>query len=118
MKSRLPELEQSILKLDQRIENLKIDFNLFFSGEVSIPPEKERGSIENQIRKLSNEEQKSAKINLLIQNISSKFALYNNMWLKRLHEIEVGIVPNFRELSGLRWKDRRREASYRDVASK
>ena len=93
MQARFSDLEQSISQLNQQIEALKIEFNLFFSGEISIPPEKERGDIEKKIRMLSSIDQKSAKINLLVQNISSKFAIYNNMWLKRLHEIEVGIVP-------------------------
>jgi hypothetical protein len=86
-------MEKKLTTLDQRIEDLKIKYNLFFSGELNIPPEKERGDIEQQIRKLMASEQKSAKINLLLQNIASKFSIYNNMWLKRLHEIEVGIVP-------------------------
>ena len=87
-----PDLEKKLNKLDKMIEDLKIHFNLFFSGEINIPPEQDRSNIEKQIRKMSSIEQKSAKINLLIQNVSSKFALYNNMWLKKLHEIEVGLV--------------------------
>ncbi|MCK4836085.1 MAG: hypothetical protein KAT17_05590 [Candidatus Aminicenantes bacterium] len=86
-------LEQLIVSLDRRIEDLKIKFNLFFSGELNIPPEKERGDIEKQIRNILSSEHKSAKLTILIQNIASKFTLYNNMWLKRLYEIEVGIVP-------------------------
>lgn len=84
-------LEQSIGNLDKRIENLKIQFTLFFSGELNVPPEKEREDIENQIRRLLAIEQKSAVIKILIQNIASKFSIYNNVWLKKLHESEIGV---------------------------
>lgn len=85
-------LEQILTALNGRIEELKIKYNLFFSGELNIPPEKEREDIEKQIRNIMATDQKSAKITILVQNIASKFAIYNNMWLKRLHEIEVGTV--------------------------
>jgi tRNA G26 N,N-dimethylase Trm1 len=99
LKLRYPDIEKSVNSLDKRVEELKIHFNLFFSGELNIPPEKERSDIERQIRNVSNVEQKSAKINLLIQNVASKFALYNNMWLKKLHEIEVGLISTKKKAS-------------------
>jgi hypothetical protein len=86
------DIEGEIYKLDSRIENLKTQYILFFSGELQTPPEKEREAIETAIRKLLYSDQKKARINLLIQNIASKFTLYNNMWLKRLHEVETGMV--------------------------
>jgi len=82
--------ENSIRELDRRIENLKIQFNLFFAGELKVPPEKERDEIEKSIRKILSYEGKSSKIKLLTQNLSLKFSLYNNMWLKKLNENELG----------------------------
>ncbi len=85
-------IENSIQELDRRIENLKAQFNLFFAGELRIPPEKERDEIEKKIRRILSYSEKSSRIKLLTQNLSSKFSLYNNMWLKKLNEIELGIV--------------------------
>ena len=86
------DVEQLIHSIDNRIEILKTQFNLFFAGELKVPPEKEREDLEKQIRKLLFREDKSPRLNLLIQNVASKFTLYNNMWLKKLHEVEVGLV--------------------------
>ena len=80
-----------IRELDRRIENLKIQFNLFFAGELKIPPDKEREEIEKSIRKILSYTGKSSKIKLLTQNLSLKFSLYNNMWLKKLNENELGL---------------------------
>lgn len=84
-------IEHMIMSLNGRIENLKTQYNLFFSGELRIPPEGERESIEKVVRDLQVSSQKSARVSLLIQNLSSKFSLYNNMWKKRLNEIETGL---------------------------
>ena len=83
--------ENSIRELDRRIENLKIQFNLFFAGELKVPPDKERDEIEKSIRKILSYTGKSSKIKLLTQNLSLKFSLYNNMWLKKLNENELGL---------------------------
>lgn len=84
-------IELLIKDMNQRVENLKVQYNLFFTGEIRVPPEKERIELETRIRNLMSRGHKSSRINLLIQNIASRFSLYNNMWLKRLNELETGI---------------------------
>lgn len=84
-------IEQLVQDMGQRVENLKLQFNLFFSGEIRIPPEKERQELEIRIRNLMSTSSKSARVSLLIQNLSSRFSLFNNMWLKRLTELETGV---------------------------
>lgn len=85
-------IESKITSLNSRIEKLKVEYNLFFTGEINLPPEKERESIQKSIRQMINEEYRSAKINLLVQNVAATFNLYNNMWLKKLNDIETGVV--------------------------
>ncbi len=84
-------IEKFIMAIDGKIESLKTQFNLYFSGEVRIPPESEREDLEKMIRDILFSPHKSPKAKLLIQNLSSKFSLYNNMWKKRLNEIESGV---------------------------
>jgi hypothetical protein len=78
--------------INGRIENLKVQFNLFFAGEIRIPPENEREEIEKMVRNLMLSPHKSPKSILLIQNLSSTFSVYNNLWKKKLSEIESGLV--------------------------
>lgn len=84
-------IELMVQEISQRIDSLKVEFNLYFSGEIRVPPEKERVMLEKKIRNLMYSGKKTARLNLLIQNASSKFSLYNNMWLKRMNEIETGV---------------------------
>lgn len=84
-------IEALVNEMSRRVEDLKLKFNLFFSGEIRVPPEKEREELGNRIRNLMSKGHKSPRVNLLIQNLGSRFSLYNNMWLKRLNELETGI---------------------------
>lgn len=92
LKKKDAEVEHKLHLLEAAIERLKTDFNLFFSGELRVPPEQDREKTEKEVRKLLYQEVKSPRLNLLIQNLSSKFATYNNMWLKKMHEVESGAL--------------------------
>lgn len=83
-------LELVINDIERKIEDLKTQFNLFFSGEIKVPPEKDREDIEKRIRNMVSTSHRSPRINLLVQNISSRFTTYNSMWLKRLNDLETG----------------------------
>jgi hypothetical protein len=85
--------ELVIQDISQRLESLTVEFNLYFTGELRVPPERERVELEKKIRNLMYSGKKTARTNLLIQNISSRFSVYNNMWLKRMNEIETGVSP-------------------------
>ncbi|HDP95889.1 MAG TPA: hypothetical protein ENN40_11105 [Candidatus Aminicenantes bacterium] len=95
--SRIKSTEEHIRAIESRIENLKIHYNQFFAGEITAPPEKERETIEMLIRRLLSEEHRSPRINLLVQNLASRFNLFNNRWLKQLHELEVDYHPQKRQ---------------------
>ncbi len=82
--------EKQIADLERKIDELKSKYILFFSGELKMPPEKEREYIEKAVRKLIYGGAKTAKMDMIIQNLASRFSLYNNLWLKKLNELESG----------------------------
>ncbi|MDQ1353228.1 MAG: hypothetical protein QG657_3534 [Acidobacteriota bacterium] len=85
-------IEKFIMTIDAKIETLKTQFNLYFTGELRIPPESDREDLEKMVRDILFSPHKSPKSKLLIQNLASKFSLYNNMWKKRLNELESGVA--------------------------
>lgn len=92
LKSQQENVEHLIMSVNRRIEALKTQYNLYFSGELRVPPESEREELEKMVRDILYTAPKSPRGSLLIQNLSSKFSLYNNMWKKKLNEIETGLV--------------------------
>lgn len=82
--------EKQIADLERKIDELKSKYILFFSGELKQPPEKEREYIETAVRKLVYGGAKTPRMDMIIQNLASRFSLYNNLWLKKLSELESG----------------------------
>jgi predicted RND superfamily exporter protein len=101
------DVELLLHNLNNTIERLKAEYTLFFAGEIRVPPEQERERLEKKMRNLVSGGSRNPRIALLIQNVSSKFSLYNNMWLKRLNEQESGIV-----------RSRKKPVIYKDVEKK
>ncbi len=85
-------VEQMVMVINNRIEALKTEYNLFFAGEIRVPPEREREALEKAVRNILYKEYKAPTVRFLIQNMSQRFALYNNMWKKKLNEIETGAL--------------------------
>lgn len=88
----LQQFEHLIMNINSRIESLKTQFNLYFAGEMRVPPEGEREAIEKIVRDLQYSGPKNPRATLLILNLSSSFSVYNNMWKKRLNELESGMA--------------------------
>jgi len=83
-------IERQLSDLNARIESLQKGFTLYFSGEETRPPEKERAILEQMVRSLTNLELQSPRLNLMLQNLTARFGTFNSMWLKRLHDKEAG----------------------------
>lgn len=86
--------EQQVVLLERKIDDLKAEYILFFNGETRQPPEKKREDLEKAIRKLIYSGSKSAKMDMIIQNVAQRFSLYNNLWVKKLNELEIGTTLN------------------------
>lgn len=84
--------DSRITELENRLEALKTNFNQFFSGEIRIPPEQKRQELERIIRNMSVFGGRSPRQATLFDNLVQKFNLYNNLWLKRLNELETGVL--------------------------
>jgi len=83
--------EKQIADLEKKIDDLKSEYLLFFNGESKLPPEKKREDLEKAVRKLVYGGAKTARLDMIIQNLASRFSLYNNLWLKKLNELESGV---------------------------
>lgn len=83
--------EKQIAELEMKIDALKAEYLLFFSGELKLPPEKKREDLEKAVRKLIYGGAKTPRMDMIIQNLASRFSLYNNLWLKKLNELESGV---------------------------
>lgn len=82
--------DQQIAQLEKKIDDLKAEYILFFNHETKMPPEKKREDLEKAVRKMIYGGAKTARMDMIIQNLANRFNLYNNLWLKKLNEMEFG----------------------------
>jgi len=75
----------------RRLDELIVEYDLFFRREIKTPPEKKRDELERSIRQLLSQEDRSGRVKLLIENLAHRFYLYNNMWQKRVTAYEIDI---------------------------
>jgi hypothetical protein len=59
---------------------------------ASAATEKQIVDLEKAVRKLIYGGAKTARLDMIIQNLASRFSLYNNLWLKKLNELESGVT--------------------------
>lgn len=82
--------ERQVTQLERRIDDLKAEYVQFFNGDIRQPPEKKREDLEKAVRRLVFGGSKTARMDMIIQNLAQRFSLYNNLWLKKLNELETG----------------------------
>ncbi len=80
--------DKQIAELEKKIDDLKTEYVLFFNGDTKLPPEKKREDLEKAVRKMIYGGSKTARMDMIIQNLAQRFSLYNNLWLKKLNELE------------------------------
>ncbi len=85
------EIESRINELNSKLEILRKEYDLFFAGEVRVPPEQLREKLEKEVRKLTLIEFRKPRLKLIVNNFVNRFTVYNSMWKKKLNEIELGL---------------------------
>lgn len=84
-------VEEELAKLEDNIRRLKIEYESYFSGGQPRPPHDMVFRVETTIKKLSDNTARLSfgqrfKFNQLMQ----KYAVYNDLWRRRLKEKEEG----------------------------
>jgi hypothetical protein len=73
-------IDQMLVKLEDDIRKLKIDFGIYFNGGLKRPPHEARGRIEAQIKRLADDRNLSYAQRYIYNNIVSRFNSYRDLW--------------------------------------
>ena len=77
-------LDQEILRLEDSIRKLKIDFDIFFNGAAKRPPLEARARLEAQIRRISDDRTLTYGQRYRLSSIVSRFTSYRELWRRGL----------------------------------
>jgi hypothetical protein len=82
--------EETIKRLDQEIQTLRIECERFFNGDLKLPPEKARNDLQTSIRSLLNSPLTNYAERFRISTLEAKFNSFNELFLRRMRKLEDG----------------------------
>jgi hypothetical protein len=89
----VPGLGEALDHLGRDIHQLRVDFERFFSGALPFPPDELRGRIQAQLRHLRGMNLLTAVDNFRLGDLEARFNSYNELYNRRLRDIEEGRRP-------------------------
>lgn len=84
---------QRIDQLDRRIQELRIEYERFLSGNLDTPPEALRRQIAKELRELRNSNLKGVEENFRLSNSEARFNTFCELYSRRVRNQEEGAVP-------------------------
>ncbi len=77
-------LDQEIVRLEDAIRKLKIDFDIYFNGAAKRPPLEARARLEANIRRISDDRTLSYAQRYKMTSLVSRFTSYRELWRRNL----------------------------------
>lgn len=83
-------IEKNLKILEERIRALKIEWDLFFTGNRRVPPTKELGELDKFVKTLRNTAIPDNSLRFKFQSVYSNYVAMSELWTKRLRQQEEG----------------------------
>lgn len=84
-------VERQIDRLERQIRELKVEFERFFAGDLTVPPEPLRGEIQAGLRRLRESRTlRAAADHFRLSQLEARFASFSELFNRRLREREEG----------------------------
>jgi hypothetical protein len=93
---RRPSFAEALDHLGHDIQQLRVDFERFFSGALPFPPDELRSRVQVQIRNLRNANLTAPVDSFRLGDFEARFNSYNELFNRRLRDREEGRQPGMR----------------------
>ena len=84
-------LEEDLALLEKRILQLRIQFDLFFSGALPKPPLETREELDKQVKRLGTTREMKLAQRFLYNSLLNRWNIFGELWNKRLQAREEGV---------------------------
>lgn len=78
------ELDQQLLRLEDDIRKLKIDFDIYFNGASKRPPLEARARLDSMIKRVSDNRNLTYAQRYYFNTLVSRFTSYRELWRRSL----------------------------------
>ena len=80
----IAEVDQSLVRLEDDIRKLKIDFDIYFNGSNKRPPFEARARLESYIKRLADSRNLTYAQRYHFNTLVSRFTSYRELWRRML----------------------------------
>ena len=78
------EVDRQILKVEEDIRKLKIDFDIYFNGAIKRPPLESRARIESNLKRIADDRNLTFAQRYHFNTLVSRFNSYRELWRRGL----------------------------------
>ncbi|HEX8734562.1 MAG TPA: hypothetical protein VF721_04515 [Pyrinomonadaceae bacterium] len=79
-------LEQQMVRLEEDIRRLKIDFDIFFNGGTKRAPHEARGRVEATIKRIADDRNLTYAQRYHFNTLVARFTSYRELWRRMLKQ--------------------------------
>jgi hypothetical protein len=79
-------LEQQIVRLEEDVRKLKIDFDIFFNGGTKRAPHEARGRVEATIKRIADDRNLAYAQRFHFNTVVARFTSYRELWRRMLKQ--------------------------------
>jgi hypothetical protein len=83
-------IEQELSVLEKRVRDLQVDYERYFAGVAKVVPVRPRQLLEEQFRKLANQEVDKLAERFRLQAIQARFNAFSDLWDRKIQALEEG----------------------------
>jgi hypothetical protein len=88
-----PTVEEQLVRLEEDIRRLKVEFDIYFNGAAKRPPYDTKGRVETLIKRLADERTLSFAQRYQYNSLAARFSSFMQLWRRTMQEREEGRGP-------------------------
>lgn len=79
-------VDQQLVRLEEDVRRLKIEFDIYFNGGNKRAPHESRGRVESNIKRIADNRNLSYAQRYLFNSLVSRFTAYRELWRRMLKQ--------------------------------
>jgi hypothetical protein len=88
-----PTVDEQLVRLEEDIRRLKVEFDIYFNGAAKRPPYDTKGRVETLIKRLADERTLSFAQRYHYNSLAARFSSFMQLWRRTMQEREEGRGP-------------------------
>jgi hypothetical protein len=85
-----PTIEEQLVRLEDDIRKLKVEFDIYFNGSSKRPPYDTKGRVETLIKRLADERQLSYAQRYQYNSLVARYTSFRDLWRRTIQDREEG----------------------------